>query len=86
MRSRAEATVLILSATGDPVPWHSEASLEDSWDTEDAAHIAAMSPAVALAVADWLDSVHADLATYNATTAQAKHAFAVARAYLGADA
>lgn len=47
----------------------------------DGAHIASWHPAVALAVADWIDDVHANLSTYNAT--REAHAFAVARAYLG---
>jgi hypothetical protein len=50
---------------------------------EEAEHIASWHPTVAVAVADWLDEVHADLSTYNATTTRAKHAFAVANAYLG---
>jgi hypothetical protein len=36
------------------------------------------------AIADWLKETHANLSTYNAHAA--KHAFAVARAYLGRDA
>lgn len=76
MRERAEATVSVFSATGEEVPWHSEASLEDSWDEEDAAHIASMSPVVALAVADWLDS------EFDHQFGPTEHAINVARAYL----
>jgi hypothetical protein len=67
-------------AIWSPSAGHDFALVETGHDAE---HIASWHPAVALAVADWLDEVHADLSTYNATTTRAKHAFAVARAYLG---
>lgn len=56
--------------------------------TPDAAHIAAMHPAVALAVADWLDAASAKAEAVEASGltfggVEGKPALAVARAYLG---
>ena len=47
---------------------------------DDAEHIASWHPAVALAVADWLDATASTLVTYRAGYAEA---LIVARAYLG---
>ena len=52
-------------------------------DKPDAEHIASWHPAVALAVADWLDVTARDVGT---STLAFHAAIAVARAYLGADA
>lgn len=61
---------------------------------EDAQHIASWHPAVALAVADWLDSVRAPDDPHTLAEAESKRcrlcaeyhrALAVARAYLGRD-
>ncbi len=64
--------------------WWVIASRTEQWDAE---HIASWHPAVALAVADWLDSAadRFDQATTLAG-ADADHAVTVARAYLGSDA
>jgi hypothetical protein len=62
---------------------------DDRWiaarsaDDDDAAHIAAWHPAVALAVADWLDEVAWRSEHYPKQYRAAKHALAVARAFLG---
>lgn len=55
MRERAEAAMTSLS---DNMPeWHSAAALMGDGKTEgDAEHIASWHPAVALAVADWLEA------------------------------
>lgn len=86
MRERAEATVYVLSVEGTPVPWHSEGSLALDFDPDDAGHIAGMSPAVALAVADWLEYVARGIEVaqqYGGYVPHADdHALAVARAYL----
>jgi hypothetical protein len=84
MRERAEAAT--------PGPWQirhrnyivtssTPGSIIGCDEGVDAAHVASWHPAVALAVADWLDHVHANVSTYNARNHE--HAFAVARAYLG---
>ena len=78
MRERAEA------AEADSAIWTADVTtlLEVGDDTF--AHAASWHPAVALAVADWLDEVHANVSTYNSH--YHRHAFAVARAYLGEEA
>lgn len=66
--------------------YHADDDYRQTWDRyDDAEHIASWSPDVALAVADWLEEVHVNLSTYNATTATAHRALTVARAYLGRD-
>jgi len=52
----------------------------------DAIFDASWDPAVALAVADWLQSVFDNLSTYNAMTHESQAAMRVARAYLGSEA
>jgi len=55
MRERAEATVLVFVGSGEEVPWHTAASLENEWDPEDAVHIASWHPDVAMLAAKLLD-------------------------------
>jgi hypothetical protein len=81
-------------------PWHDEASevidrkgytVADVCDDGDVnyltEHIASWHPAVALAVADWLDDEAADTEEWNEQTGESRpvnpYALAVARAYLG---
>lgn len=89
MRERADA------ASGDWHPrddWYAHHEIhyalrasDSSTDADaDAAHIVAMSPAVALAVADWLDAVGKHMQDGRAKGNP--KAVAVARAYLGRDA
>jgi len=89
MRERAEAARSHYAAhhpkAGQEVPWFGEADLYD-FDDSDGPHIIGMSPAVALAVADWLSRT-ADLwECGDVGGIQWNHALAVARAYLGRDA
>lgn len=64
---------------------------DDIWGPDDAAHIASWHPAVALAVAEWLDIMAEDYAPYWAEPYAApfvpviERAYRVARAYLGAE-
>jgi len=111
MRERAEAaTVHTDATTSRPLPWISGGMAHAVFDLAGeniirqarvaaTPHIASWHPAVALAVADWLDteadrfSEHmerqadperrANGVWLNATTARHEHALAVARAYLG---
>jgi hypothetical protein len=92
MRERAEAAVYVYAEghakAGQQVPWFDAADAY-SFDDTDGPHIIGMSPAVALAVADWLDEVAADLDEWDGLRqvgfAGQMHdrALAVARAYLG---
>lgn len=95
MRSRAEA-----ASTG---PYIAAEQVHDQWyglqtpfaaignvfDCHDAAHIASWHPAVALAVADWLDDAAENVALSPALGFDMRihiatnYALAVARAYLG---
>lgn len=52
--------------------------------TTDAEHIASWHPAVALAVADWLDEAADEAESFGHSDAPAPHAIAVANAYLNA--
>jgi hypothetical protein len=69
MRERAE------DAAAVPGLWNGCCASPDH-----AAYVASWPPAVALAVADWLDSTAND---YNLTSKTVARAFAVARTYLG---
>jgi hypothetical protein len=87
MRERAEGAIASLSPN---VPeWHSVDALMDQGKTRgDAEHIVGQTPAVALAVADWLASVAERQIDAHDTGAilggtDWEHALAVARAYLG---
>ena len=92
MRERAERA----EASGDGEPWFPADELHGligagSRNTADAEHIASWHPAVALAVADWLESTandveHVHTPVYNLTSTTVARALAVARAYLGSDA
>lgn len=89
MRERAAAVVDECGVTSaDDAPWFNAtdfyASTSDEPDPVHA-HVASWRPAVALAVADWLDAV-ADrcLTIHNSTPAVWYGALAVARAYLRA--
>ena len=86
MRERAEAA-------GPNDPWFT--SDDDANTPEDAEHIASWHPAVALAVADWLDATAVrveaarepkDGGARNHGWRGSRQALAVARAYLGSDA
>lgn len=63
MRERAEAATYVYAEhtpkAGQPVPWF-DATDAYCFDDNDGPHIMAWSPAVALAVADWLESVADD--------------------------
>jgi hypothetical protein len=93
MRERAQAAQAIADVIGD---WWSDEGLRDAFAAvtgdvdvpmtgaaEDAAHIASWHPAVALAVADWLDLVADGLTELDVRTLPGDRALAVARAYLG---
>ena len=94
MRKRAEAampgpweqTGVMGSEYNDVVACPGAASIVADTDTSDenAEHIASWHPDVALAVADWLESV-ADRYDYATTVkgADLDHAVTIARAYLG---
>lgn len=83
MRERAEAARGSLS---DIVPdWHSVRGLRDDGKTlGDAEHIASWTPAVALAVADWLTQV-ADMHDHDRPCADCTEALTVTRAYVGGE-
>lgn len=81
MRERAEAA--LASAPGD-ANWHAVSSLmADGKTPRDAEHIASWHPAVALAVADWLESEVNEWG--DLPHMLNPHALAVARAYLGSE-
>jgi hypothetical protein len=96
MRSRAEAARFFYSElhpkVGQECPWHTEDELRLDFDEEQGPHIASWHPAVALAVADWLDRAAAeewccDDCKFSDDNPQnlAHDALKVARAYLGGD-
>ena len=68
----------------DPDPWVIPESQDSSTYVPDLRHIASWHPAVALAVADWLDGEAAFCEAEDVPPTP--QALAVARAYLGADA
>lgn len=84
MRERAKAAT--------PGPWRVSGhdvvneyeQIAETWLKVDAEHIAGMHRGVALAVADWLDFAAQNFGYRG--EAEAAHAFAVARAYLGGEA
>lgn len=82
MRERAEGARSFYAdhhpRAGQEVPWFGEVDLYD-FDDGDGPHIIGMSPAVALAVADWLEDTARTACVPEHHTA----ALAVARAYLG---
>lgn len=94
IRERAEAA---RTSIPEVCPeWHSKEALMAHGKTEgDAEHIASWHPAVALAVADWLDREAVEHERYVSQAVRdstvrtayaderARHALAVARAYLG---
>lgn len=98
MRERAEGTYLATDS-GDLADWHTPADLVGMFEEEgDGDYIASWHPAVALAVADWLDAAGADLWAHgplcecgsgchacddDAWQPHVRRALAVARAYLG---
>jgi len=86
-REMREKATSARGSLSDNVPeWHAVRGLmADGKTREDAAHIAAWHPAVALAVANWLDTVATSL-DGGARYQFASRAVAVARAFLGADA
>lgn len=63
-----------------PEGWEGPYVVAETRQRNDAEHLHAWHPGVALALADWLDRVHQNLSTYNAMNHL--DAFAVARAYL----
>jgi hypothetical protein len=88
------------TADGDLTEWYDADEMagilrgtepEHSRIRHDAEHIASWHPAVALAVADWLDSLVDAMTNPDApnsgvsTDREERHALAVARAYLGDD-
>jgi hypothetical protein len=84
MRENATTT----EAMGDP--WYDAEALvaetDDYIGAEEAAHIASWPPAVALAVADWLDTTADNESRFGAAIRMGHgDALAVARAYLGSD-
>lgn len=90
MRERAAgATAFTDAKTGSPLAWiqgldgwvfdHGAAQIACAMTSENSEHIASWHPAVALAVADWLDAV----SEFNPSPTSP--ALAVARAYLGSD-
>ena len=91
MRDRAEAAVVFRDAhSGEPLPWvkgldgmvfDMGATPIASSEPEQAEHIASWHPAVALAVADWLDITAQDVGS---STLSYRAALAAARAYVGA--
>jgi hypothetical protein len=91
MRERALDACSVFTATGEEVPWHTEASLADCWDEDEVPHIASWSPAVALAVANMLDAIAeawpvSDPVYAKTSRAEAlghRQALVLARAYLG---
>ena len=107
MRERAEAATNYPWAASDPgtqwrhydgqvtaigFPDDFDPSICDALDNDDAQHIASWHPAVALAVADWLDdtaNANERLAPLAALTPRGdvtnRKALAVARAYLGSE-
>ncbi len=84
MRERAEAATFV-DSTGGAVPWYMD---PNDFDEGDAEHINSWSPAVAIAVADWLD-VTADMYPCQCglmgddPLCEHEQALAVARLYLG---
>lgn len=83
MRERAEAaTKLSFLSPGDMVGWACDGGWITPEDVTLSEHYAPLSPAVALAVADWLDH-EAEMHEWEYDTT---HALAVAQAYLGGNA
>ena len=88
MRSRAESVT-----EADPGDWYTTKNIDTPFGRwagdEDAAHIASWHPAVALAVADWLDAsadvVDAEVRDRCGPGLGTRNALAVANAYLGGD-
>jgi len=76
-----EGNVLAVGPSGDPYPYDVARQVTPAADgSGNADHIASWHPAVALAVADWLDVTAKNSAPYRAEFPQA---LAVARTYLG---
>lgn len=87
MRERAEATLANVDEWYDPTEMLAtlrRGDINNSTQPHDATHIASWHPAVALAVADWLDAYAERMEVLgHAIGSNAKQALTVARTYLG---